>query len=333
MVARFSSKYFLRALLLWWALAVSDARAQYRFDSWTTDSGLPQNSVRSILQTRDGYLWFTTLDGVVRYDGVRFRVFDKGNTKGLESNRFFLLVEDRDGALWIATEDGGVTRYKDGAFTAYTTSNGLPSVLVRNMRLDGGDLLVYTAGGVARWDGEKFILHSPRAGEPVGGIVYRDREGAAWHHDRDTLYRSKDGHATAFPLKVGDAMVWSLYQDSEGRLWIGVSDGRLLSLKDGAFTSYPIRLAPNVHVEAIHEDRQGNLWFGTTGSGLIRFKDGKFTFYTTGQGLSDDTIASLFEDREGTLWAGTLNRGINRLSRQIISVYSTKDGLTGDSVY
>lgn len=109
MPARFLAKNILYSLLLWCALALfaSDARAQYRFDSWTTDNGLPQNSVRSILQTRDGYLWFTTLDGVVRYDGMRFRVFDKGNTKGIESNRFFLLVEDREGALWMATEDGG----------------------------------------------------------------------------------------------------------------------------------------------------------------------------------------------------------------------------------
>src|SRR5262245_33275184 len=65
----------------------------YRIDHWTADSGLPQNSVLSILQTRDGYLWFTTLDGLVRYDGVRFKVFDKGNTAGIGSNRFNRLFE------------------------------------------------------------------------------------------------------------------------------------------------------------------------------------------------------------------------------------------------
>lgn len=63
---------------------------QYRFDSWTTDNGLPQNGVRAIAQTPDGYLWFTTFDGLVRFDGARFTVFDKNNSPGISSNRFFL---------------------------------------------------------------------------------------------------------------------------------------------------------------------------------------------------------------------------------------------------
>src|SRR5262249_9556951 len=64
------------------------AHAQYRFDSWTTDNGLPQNSVRAILQTRDGYLWLATSDGLVRFDGVRFTIFNKGSSAGINSNRF-----------------------------------------------------------------------------------------------------------------------------------------------------------------------------------------------------------------------------------------------------
>src|ERR1044072_3968778 len=84
--------------LIW--LSPATAVAQYRFDSWTTDNGLPQNSVRSIIQTRDGYLWLTTFDGLVSFDGVRFKVFDKSNTKGLSTNRFTALYEDKVGTLW-----------------------------------------------------------------------------------------------------------------------------------------------------------------------------------------------------------------------------------------
>src|SRR5947209_13901073 len=88
----FSLKQTVRALLLggaWlWCGVCSTALAQYRFDVLNTDTGLPQNSVYSILQTRDGYLWFTTLDGLVRYNGAQFTVFNKANTKGIKSNRF-----------------------------------------------------------------------------------------------------------------------------------------------------------------------------------------------------------------------------------------------------
>ena len=96
------------------------ALAEYRFDVWTADSGLPQNSIRRILQSRDGYLWLSTSDGVVRFDGVRFTVFDKANSPGLPSNRITALYEDRDGDLWIGMEDGGLTRYHQGSFTPVT---------------------------------------------------------------------------------------------------------------------------------------------------------------------------------------------------------------------
>src|SRR5262245_32152026 len=88
------------------------ARAQYRFDHWTADNGLPQNSVRDIVQTRDGYLWLTTFDGLVRFDGVRFTVFNKSNTPGLVSNRFISLFEDRSGDLWASVETGQVVDRK-----------------------------------------------------------------------------------------------------------------------------------------------------------------------------------------------------------------------------
>src|SRR5712691_4548965 len=79
------------------SFAISDASAPYHFDVWTTDNGLPQNSVSSILQTRDGFLWLATNDGLVRYDGVHFSVFNAGNTPGLRSSRFSQLFEDRHG--------------------------------------------------------------------------------------------------------------------------------------------------------------------------------------------------------------------------------------------
>src|SRR5437660_1295991 len=74
---------FLLAIIL---SAVTSVRSQdhenpqYRIDRWTTDNGLPQNSVTSLTQTPDGYIWITTNDGLVRFDGVQFFVFNKSNT-------------------------------------------------------------------------------------------------------------------------------------------------------------------------------------------------------------------------------------------------------------
>ena len=113
------------------------ARAQYRFDHWTADNGLPQNSVRDIVQTRDGYIWLTTFDGLVRFDGVRFTVFNKSNSPGIVTNRFYFLYQDAQGDLWAMTEDAGVTRLHAGRFTTYTTVQGLPDNKINAIGGDG----------------------------------------------------------------------------------------------------------------------------------------------------------------------------------------------------
>src|SRR5262245_33534988 len=92
------------------------AITQYGHAMWQIEQGLPQNSVQAILQTRDGYLWLGTQEGIARFDGVRFAVFDKRNTPEFKHNNVHSLLESRDGSLWIGT-NGGLLRLKEGKFT------------------------------------------------------------------------------------------------------------------------------------------------------------------------------------------------------------------------
>ena len=128
------------------------ARAQYQIDSWTTDQGLPQNSVQAILQTRDGYLWLTTFDGLVRFDGVRFTVFNRANTTGIKSNRFTALYEDRDGILWIGSEHSIVTRYDGMGFESFTIREG--SGLIQGIAGDdSGRMWIRRDDRILEWRG------------------------------------------------------------------------------------------------------------------------------------------------------------------------------------
>ena len=86
---------------------------------WTTENGLPQNSVTAIVQSRDGYLWLSTFGGLARLDGVRFTIFNSANTPGLKSNRITALLEDRRGILWLGTETGELMSLQDGVGTTY----------------------------------------------------------------------------------------------------------------------------------------------------------------------------------------------------------------------
>ena len=89
------------------------ARAQqrFRFDRWTTDDGLPQNTVNSIAQTSDGYLWLTTFDGLARFDGARFTVFNKSNAANFPSNRLLKMVVDGENNLWFLNDVGSLTKF------------------------------------------------------------------------------------------------------------------------------------------------------------------------------------------------------------------------------
>ena len=313
------------------------ASTPYRFDTWTADGGLPQNSVYAILQTRDGYLWFTTLDGLVRYDGVRFKVFDKSNTKGISSNRFSRLFEDGSGNLWAGTEDGGLTLYRGGEFRTYTTEDGLPGNSVISLQDEpGGQVLILTTAGSVRWKDGRFTAYEP-PGEAGGRYVYIGGSGDRWSCDGPELRRVKDGNVITY--RVPDLNYSTSYgttcmhEDRQGALWVGAYTGEVIKVKDGDVTLYGRKEGlPQSAIEIIYSDREGSMWFGT-GAGVIRFKDGTFTRFTAGDGLSSNFIRAICEDREGSLWVGTADRGLNRMSRRTVMVYSARDGLADDNVY
>src|SRR2546430_3580119 len=127
--------------------------SQFGHEVWLTENGLPQNTVHSIAQTRDGYIWIGTEEGLARFDGVRFTVFDKQNTPQLKSNYIRALLADHQGALWIGTAEG-LARMQNGKFTTFTTNEGLPSNTIQALYEDReGNLWVATATGLGLFKG------------------------------------------------------------------------------------------------------------------------------------------------------------------------------------
>ena len=156
---------------------------QYARDVWQSDDGLPQDSIYAIAQTPDGYLWLGTDEGLVRFDGARFTVFDKRNTPELLSQRVFTLMVDREGALWIGTHGGGLSRLKDGAFATYTAREGLPDDSVWALHEDrGGRLWVGTRrGGLARFEEGRFAAYPLDPAATGSVLALADaRDGGLW---------------------------------------------------------------------------------------------------------------------------------------------------------
>lgn len=321
----------LFSALLWCLFSNITLSAQYRFDSWTTDNGLPQGSVNSITQTHDGFLWFTTFGGLVRYDGLRFQVFNSGNTKGLKSGRFTQITEDHDKNLWIATEAQGLTRYKDGIFTTFSTENGLSGNLINRMEdKTSQNFLLNSGNTLLQWNGENFVSYLPAEGEPTTNIMQRKSNGAIWYLEDSHLRKFENGKITV-DFKP-NFTVHRSFEDSQGRVWIAGNQNELFMLKDGKLLTYTEKDGfPRCRFITVIEDQRGRILFATP-LGLLIFEDGKFSHFTTKDGLIDNGLTSLLQDHEGTIWMGTIG-GLSRLTEAIITPYSTKNGLANDNVY
>ena len=329
----------LIVLFLWFGCIFSSSitLAQYRFDSWTTDNGLPQNVVLAVTQTRDGYLWLTTLDGLVRFDGVRFTVFNKGNSKGLTSNRFSTLFEDTDGTLWIGTIDGGLTRLSDGVFTTFTTADGLPHNAIRHIhRQSNGDLIITTEDGFAYWR-EGQLIADPERFNSNTMMFFTGPTGMDWRWDTEGLHRLT-GQPITFPIQFLSQGMKHIrpFEDRQGNLWIGTFNDGVYVITGDQFRHFTSQdgLPAGKLILPYCQDRAGDIWLSTEdltinrSSALLRFRQGRFSSYPTSM-----IVRTIFEDREGTLWIGTNGQGLNRLTHQFITTYSTANGLVGNNVY
>lgn len=283
--------------------------AHYTHKVWKTEQGLPQNSAWAICQTEEGYLWIGTEEGLVRFDGVHFAVFNKVNTPALQHNWVleFLEVPRKDGkpsTLWFGT-NGGLHRFEDGVFTNFTTKDGLSSDLVVS------------------------LLHDKRDG--AIWIATRGFGLNRYHNGKFTTYTTKDGLSNDF--------LHGLAQDASGALWIGTDGGGLNRYQDGKFTAFTTKngLSNNnvwaLWLDSTQDKKNPTLWIGTNGGGVNRMQNGHFTHYTTKDGLSNDIVTSLWLDKRGALWIGTWGGGVNRLYGETISPFTTKDGLSHDVVY
>lgn len=304
---------------------------QYIHQSWQVEDGLPQNSAQSIAQTHDGYLWFGTEEGVARFDGVRFVVFDTYNTPGLRHNWISDFEEDRSGALWISTYGGGVTIYRNGKFEPFRKGEIFERVWPLHEDRQGAMWIGTFGGGIYRAKGKDLTHYTVQNGLSSNSVtsIGEDSEGAIWIGTSKGLNRFLNGKITQFPFE----RILSLFEDSRRNLWIGTTRG-LIRYTQGAFRTFTTDDGlPDNAISAIHEDRDGNLWLGTDGGGLVRWKEGATETFSTRNGLTSDHVWSLMEDREGNLWVGTAGGGVNMFRTGKFLTYTTAEGMTNQHAW
>lgn len=312
------------------------ALTQYIHDVWQVDEGLPQNSVRAIAQTTDGYLWLGTDDGLARFDGLAFEVFDKSNVPAFGGGDGIRSLEaDASGALWIGTSGSGLVKYENGAFTRVQS---ISAETISHVSFDSkGNMWV------GSWDKGIFVVNSQQVTNYTTDhglatdfvtAVHHDRVGRIWVGTRDGLYQFSEGRFVLFNEndRLSSPYVTSVASDTLGYVWVGTLDG-IDRIFGESTAGIPPGLSLDSGVRSIYVDNAGIIWIGTAQDGLIRYDHRKFSAITTAGHLSTNRILTLAPDNEGSLWIGTEMGGLNRLRDAIFSSYSVLENLSSNMAY
>ena len=301
--------YIWLAVWFLWG-SVNRGWAQYRFDHWTADNGLPQNTVRDLVQTRDGYIWIATLGGLARFDGKRFTVFSKVTQPEIQSNRLTDLHEDRAGRLWIGTEEGGLLCYDNGVFTNWTNKNGLPGNFIDRIdEDDAGTILIFTDQGAAQWRDGRFsplpltyqpIIHSTPMMLMARYLNYALRPDATGYQlfsqgRWESLPQPFSGASVGAKGPFGTILPGHI-ADSRGRLWFNWSTVAGYYTRRGA--QWEATIAAPTQGTPFYLDQKGRYWT-TYKTGIALEKDGQ-TVPLPVQGVN--WSYRVLEDREGNIW-------------------------------
>ncbi len=341
-------RYLLSLLFLLWgttAWAAASPRT-LRFEQFGVENGLAQETVLSIAQDRQGFIWLGTQAGVTRFDGYRAVTFKSAvsDPRSLIDNWVRALHVDAAGQLWLGT-DGGLDRFdpNNNSFVHYLPSEpnqrGNGNRHIRAIVEDGsGSLWLASADGLHLFDPRtrRFVSwhHDPAdpgslSNDQVNALA-RDASGRLWVATATGLDMLAPG-TQRFQHFTMDASrnskfntVLSLQIDSEQSLWVGTLGGleqwRLLGNEPQRRRFGPREgLREGASVPTMYQDPDTNVWIGTQADGLFRWLPGENRLQQYRHQLSDvhsvadNQISSLYRDRVGTFWVGTWNDGVSRV--------------------
>lgn len=283
------------------------------FSCDNTLAGLQGETVRSMFEDREGNLWIgTTSSGLHRLSPSKLVTV----TGQMVSNAVRAVHQVPGGPLWVGTDGAGLSRYTGSALQPAADYNRqLPSQLVRAILSDAqGQLWVAGTEGVTRFDARGQARNFGLADGLPGTIVFAfapARQGGMWTGTLQGVARIDGTRVEVVEGTRGDD-TRALYEDADGRLWIGLRSG-LRCLTRGTVDTCGTDGLPGTSVFAFHPAADGSLWLGTS-VGIVRVRDGKVTRYLERAGFHGDAVFALLDDDRGNVWFSS-NRGIGRLPR------------------
>jgi ligand-binding sensor domain-containing protein/signal transduction histidine kinase len=314
------------------ATATAPERAiSYSRRVWQTSDGLPEDIVLAFAQTPDGYLWIGTSGGLVRFDSVRFAVFNSRNEPAFLDDTVYTLLSSRDGTLWAGIDGGGLVRYRHGTFRRFGAPEGLTNLFVRAVLEDRrGTLWVGTDGGLFRMQGETLVRFDGRNGVPALNVASMTEDrGGRLLVGGDGLLVVDGPTATHYRSSetLADSSIRTIREAPDGSVWIGTISG--LRRLPGGVRGDPFtapRLVDHTNVCYLWPGRRGEMWVGTYGDGLMRYDATGVVRFAAPATLPHDNVVAILEDAEDNVWIGT-HGGMMRLKPGAASTLTTADAI------
>ncbi|HEY2115229.1 MAG TPA: two-component regulator propeller domain-containing protein, partial [Candidatus Angelobacter sp.] len=306
-----------------------------QFTNYTVKSGLSNNSIRFILQDRQGNLWVGTDDGLNEFTGGKIVIFNR--TNGLSDNLVRAISENPDGKLVVAGRNG-LDVIANGAPMGPYAPRVLSRKSVQALFLDnGGSLWIGTEyHGLDVLNAGKLTHYGAQQGLPSAPVVtiYQDRLHTIWVGTEGAgICRLVSGRFDCYGPEKGlsGGLVESIFEDREGSLWVGTETGGINFFREGPLTNYGSDIGLQGSPRTLVEDPDGSLWIGTS-TGLWRMKDYKVTPYLTDKGPANNYVYAMARDHLGNIWAGTAHGGLNKFTGHQVTNYTKIDGLADDFI-
>ncbi len=303
----------------------------FNISSYTTDDGLIQSQVRSMLQDSRGFLWFGTHRGISQFDGKKF--INYTDKDGLSGNFVSTIYEDKDGDLWFGT-DQGLNHYDGQQFNHYQYSHENINVTAITQDKDGSILLGTKNRGIISFSindnsfNELTHINADVTSPFTIHTFFSDREGNIWVGANKGLFQYTHGQLAPQPLPVNTEINCILI-DSDGYIWLGTGIG-VFQYRNHEFQQLGLlEELPHETVYAITEDLNGNVWFGT-GKGVAYYDGKNVNNVKRNDNLLSYRMRSALTDTEGNLWLGTDGGGIRKVTRGIFRHYDVMDGMTSN---
>src|ERR1019366_9309439 len=294
------------------------ADSPFTVDVWNTEDGLPQSSVIAITQTRDGYLWLGTLNGLVRFDGNSFTRFNVNNTSGLPGNGIIFLFDEGGTNLWAGTENAGLCLIKNGVVQKMDTGGAGRKIIGAFADETGAVWFATDDQNFFRWWNGRMEFSPQMYPAQRAYLRYRAfhlvvpaRGGANWQLQNGRVEKwSGDKREMDFGAAIWtNAIITAALEDAEGNLVVGTRGSGVFWFDATGHCQRVFEEEDQTHrfVLSLCFDRDGNLWVGTDGGGLVRVKRKVFS---TLDELAGGVALSAAEDGQGGLWTTFNLRGL-----------------------